>query len=447
MKLFEIPEYAVKKAQRLGADDVVVASGKSNSQQIKFVNNEVAVTKNWQEESAGVFLTMNKRIVSANIKKFTKNEIDNTLNKLIKLAKLLPPKEDYFGIAKGYSKYKKVEGLFDKKLSNFNKGIDFVQSAINAGLRNGAKRVTGVFDTTYDESYVVSSNGLNMIDKGSGISISVRALASKEASGHKIVQANVLQGFNAEKVGLEAGKIAKNGLNPQNIKPGKYDVLFLPLPLSDLLGCVAGASSIDSSESGMSFFNKLGQKVASPKLTIYDWANMPFGVDSYAFDEEGTPSQKTAVIDNGIFKTYLHNFSTAQKYKTQTTGSAGLSSPSPSNTYVVPGKSSQKAMIEKIKKGLIVTNTWYTTFQNYKTGNFSTIPRDSVFYVENGKIKYPIKDIRITDNMINILKSISDVGNKSEQVTGWATEPPSYGNNIVTPSILCKKLNVTKSRN
>ena len=103
--------------------------------------------------------------------------------------------------------------------------------------------------------------------------------------------------------------------------------------------------------------------------------------------------------------------------------------------------------IEKMKKGLIVTNTWYTTFQNYQKGDFSTIPRDSIFYVENGKIKCPVKDIRITDNIINILKSISAIGKDSEQVSSWAAEPPSYGNNIITPSILCKNLNVTKSRN
>lgn len=447
MSLFQIPEYAVKKAQKLGASHVVASAGRINSQQIKFVNNEIAVTKNWQDETAGIFLSYNKRVVSANIKKFTKQEVDNTINKLIKIAKILPPKEDYNGIAKGPFRYKKIDGLYDRKLVDFNKGVDFVQAAINAALKNGARRVTGVFGTTLDESYSVSSNGMNAKDKGTGISISVRALASKDASGHKILQANVLNGFDATKPASKAGGIAKDGLNPQHIKPGKYDVLFLPLPLADLLGCVSGASSIDSFESGMSFLRKIGQRVASPKLTMYDWANLPYGVDSFVFDEEGTPSQKTPIIQNGIFQNYLHNYSTAQKYKTKTTANAGLDGPIPSNTYIVPGKYSQKALREKIKKGIVVTNTWYTTFQNYQTGDFSTIPRDSIFYVENGKVKFPVKDLRITDNMINIMKSIVDIGKDSEQVTSWAAEPPSYGNNIITPSILCKNLNITKSKN
>ncbi|MBT3940565.1 TldD/PmbA family protein [Candidatus Woesearchaeota archaeon] len=446
MKLFEIPEYGVKKALRLGASDVIVDAGRSDSQQIKFVNNDIAVTKNWQDESAGVYLVYKKRVVSANIKTFTKSEVDHTLNKLIKLAKLLPPKDDYYGIAKGYSKYPKLDGVYDRQLVNFTKGVDKVQEAINAGLRSGAKRVTGVFDTSYGEGYTVSSNGLDIKDKGTAISLSLRALAAKEASGHKVIQANVLRGFDVDRVGSEAGKIAKKALNPQSLSAGKYDILFYPLTVADMFGCVAGSSSITMQESGMSFLKKIGEKVASPKLTMYDWANLPYGADSYAFDDEGAPAQKTPVIVNGVFKTYLHNYSTAQKYKTQNTSNSGLVEPAPSNTYIVPGKSSIPTLIGKMKKGLIVTNTWYTTFQNYQTGNFSTIPRDAIFYVENGKIKCPVKDIRISDNMLNIMRSITDLGKKQEQVTSWAAEPPNFGNNIITPAILCKKLNVTKSR-
>jgi PmbA protein len=446
MDLFKVPEYAVKKAQSLGANDVVVSAGRGNNQQIKFVNNEIAIIKDWNVESAGIFLEINKRIISANIKNFAKQEIDHTLNKLIRFVKLLPPKEDFYGIAKGPFKYSKVDGLFDKRLVNFNKSVDVVQTAINAGLSGGAKRVTGVFEVSNDSNYAVSSNGLNSTEKGTNLSLSVRALLSKESSGHKVFQSNVLTGFNPAKLALQAGRFAKDSINPKQIKVGKYDILFLPLPLADLFGCVAGATSIDSFESGMSFFNKVGQTVASPKFTLYDWANMPRGVDSYAFDSEGTPSQKTATIKNGVFKTYLHNYSTAHKYKTKTTGNAGLGSPSPSNTYVVPGRASQKSMIEQIKHGLIITNLWYTTFQNYQTGNFSTIPRDAIFYVENGKVKHAVKDIRITENLINVLKNIKEVGKDREQVYSWAAEPPSFGNNVVTPSVLCKNLNITKSR-
>jgi PmbA protein len=448
MDLYHIPEYAVKMAQKLGATDIVVSSGTSNSQQVKFVNNEVAVTKNWQDESAGVFFAYKKRIVSANIKKFTKQEVDSTLAKMIKIAKLLPPKKDFYGIAQGKNRYVKVEGLHDKKLLNFNKSVDYVQAAINAGLKSGAKRVTGVFDVTADESRIVSSNGLDVMDRGTGISISVRALASKEASGHKVFSSNVLAGFDPTKPASEAGKIAASAVNPKPIKQGKYDVLFHPLPMSDLFSAVAGAGSIGSTESGMSFFKNAGQVVGSPKLTIYDWANMPFGIDSFMFDEEGTASQKTPVIVKGVFKNFLHNYSTAQKYKTKTTGSAGILDPSPSNTYVVPGKASTSSMIKQMKKGLIITNTWYTTFQNYQTGTFSTIPRDAIFYVENGKLKHPTKDIRISESMINLMKSVAEVGKTPEQVVSWfAGEPPSFANNVVTPPLLCKKLNITKSKN
>jgi PmbA protein len=448
MRLYDIPEYAVKMAHKLGATDIIVSAGTSKSQQVKFVNNEIAVTKNWQDEGAGVFFAYKKRVVSANIKKFTKQEVDNTISKMIKLAKLLPPKDDFYGIGPGSSKYKKIAGLYDRKLLNFDKSIDYVQAAINASLKSGAKRVTGVFDVLADESRVISSNGLDVTDRGTGISLSIRALASKEASGHKVLNSNVLAGFDPTKPASEAGRIASSALNPLPIKPGKYDVLFYPLPMSDLMSAIAGAGSINSVESGMSFFKKAGQVVGSPKLTVYDWANMPYGIDSFMFDEEGAPAQKTPIIVKGVFKNFLHNYSTAHKYKTKTTGSAGLTAPAPSNTYIVPGKSSLASMIKQMKKGLIITNTWYTTFQNYQAGTFSTIPRDAIFYVENGKIKHPTKDVRISESMLNLMKSISEIGKNPEQVASWfAGEPPSFANNIVIPPLLCKKLNITKSKN
>jgi PmbA protein len=447
MKLYDIPTYAVKKAQKLGASDIVVSAGKSKGHQVKFVNNEIAVTKSNYDESAGVFLAYNKRVVSANIKTFTEQEVDRTLAKLIQLAKLLPPKEDFYGLAEGFSKYKKIKGMFDKNILDFDKSTDYVQAAINGALRSGAKRVAGVFDVSYDKSLVVSSKGLNLTEQSTGVSISLRALASKEASGHQVMQSNVLNGFNAEKVGIDAGTVAYRALNPKHTPAGKYDVLFYPLPVSDLLGGVAGAASIASLENGMSYLKKVGQIVGSSKLTMYDWANMPYGVDSYSCDAEGTSSQKTLLIKNGVFKSYLHNYSTSQKYKAKNTGNAGLVEPSPSNTYIVPGRVSVDSMIKQMKKGLVVTNNWYTTFQNYLDGNFSTIPRDAIFYVKDGRIQYPVKDIRITENIINLMKSISVIGKDSVQVTGWGTQPPNFENNVVTPSILCKKLNITKSKN
>ena len=89
---------------------------------------------------------------------------------------------------------------------------------------------------------------------------------------------------------------------------------------------------------------------------------------------------------------------------------------------------------------MIVTNVWYTRFQNYATGDFSTIPRDGLFLVENGKVSGAVKELRISDNLLNILKNAVAIGNKPEQVFGWEVEMP-----VITPAVLVKDIHFTKS--
>ena len=240
--------------------------------------------------------------------------------------------------------------------------------------------------------------------------------------------------------GREAGEIAVLAKDPVKLKPGKYSMIIDPYPFASLLDNFGGSASIYAVESGWSFLaNQLGKQVASKALTIYDDGTLPDGLGTMKFDAEGVPSQKTMLVNKGILKTYLHNTSTAQKYKTKTTASAGLISPEPSNIVVAPGKLRAEKLYSGFT-GLRITNTWYTRFQNYLTGDFSTIPRDGIFLIKNGEIVQSVKDIRISDNMINLFKNVKDTTKEQRQSSGWEVETP-----ILCGSALVKGINITAS--
>ncbi len=447
LRIQELPTYAVKKAKKYGADDVIVHSILDKTGQVKFVNNEIVTIKNFENISADIFLVKDKKIVATNIKKFTTSEIDKTLSRIFKFIKYIPPTEDYNGIAKDHFHYKKIPNVYDRQIETLGShSIDLVENAINSALRNGARRCTGVLDFGVTHVYLSTSTGVHAQDQETDACLSIRSFTSKDASGHKISCGTRLIDVKPAFAGAESGRIAQMAINPKKTGAGKYDVIFDPLALGDLLGGVAGATSIYSVESGMSFFkDKLKQKVASSKFSMRDSGRSPGDLASASFDEEGVPTKDTKVIEDGILKTYLHNTSTARKYKTKTTANAGLISPTPWNTIIKPGDAKYQNLIKRVQKGLLVTNTWYTTFQNYVKGDFSTIPRDAVFLIKNGRIAYPVKDIRISENILNLLESISAVGKKAEQVYSWAAEPPNVGNPVISPPILCKNLNITKS--
>ncbi|MAG78156.1 TldE-like protein, partial [archaeon] len=109
------------------------------------------------------------------------------------------------------------------------------------------------------------------------------------------------------------------------------------------------------------------------------------------------------------------------------------------NVVLANGDHGLNEMIRGVKKGLYVTNVWYTRFQNYATGDFSTIPRDGIFLIENGEIVKPLKEIRITDNVIKLLKNVTQKGKEIEQIYSWETSTPTF-----TPAVAVKDVNITK---
>ncbi len=97
-------------------------------------------------------------------------------------------------------------------------------------------------------------------------------------------------------------------------------------------------------------------------------------------------------------------------------------------------------LLSEMGDGLYITNTWYTRYQNYSTGDFSTIPRDGMFLVEKGEITTPIREIRISDNMLGILSRVSGVGSDSQQIHWWETEHPTF-----TPHVRVDGVTITRS--
>jgi len=432
----------LKQAEKMGASDIVLTITKSLTNQIKFANNKIMTTQTWDSADANIFFSYQKRLMSGSIDFESEQTAEKSLKKLFDNAKLLTPKEDYYGIASGNFKYKTPKDCYDKRIEKLEgKEVDFTQAAINTALANGAKRCAGVL---YSSSWNVekfTSSGVEAKDKGTSINLSIRSFADKDASGHCVSASRILSRFEPEKVAQQAAQFAKDSLRPQPGSPGQYDILFHPMIFANLLYYMSYAFSAFEVESGMSFLiNKLNKKVGNSLVTIQDGAQMKNGFGSRAFDDEGVPTKTTNIIEKGKLKTYLHNTSTAKKFKTQTTANAGLVYPNCFNIVMKEGKSNVDEMISQMKNGIYITNTWYTRFSNYRTGDFSTIPRDAMFKVENGKIVGPIKELRLSDNMQHILESVVAISKEREQIEWWEVSIP-----VLVGHVLCKGLNMTKS--
>lgn len=430
-------ERIVEKAVALGCQDAIADVATNRSYQIRFAQNEVAISNRWRDTSASVFLVWNRRVVASEIKDFS--NLDARVEQLVKVAKVSQENPEYGGIAKGPFKYDRL--ALDKKILDLADGSDHVQAAINAALKAGAKECAGSFWKYDEEHFLHTSNHVSGYDHRAGLYVSIRAHAGPESSGHGVACATKLSQFDPVKAGEKAGSIAALAKRPATGEAGKYNVIFDPLIFGSMIDQVGGRANAWTVLAGLSpYAKKLGKKVASDLVTLIDDGS----ADSLArrrFDAEGVPPKRNVIVKDGVLKTYLHNTSTAKKFKTKTTGNAGLIAPDVHAVFCKPGTTKRHEIFEDCKDGLWLTNTWYTRYQNYVNGDFSTIPRDGSFRIKDGEVVGTWKDIRITDNLIHLWKSVAALSREVEQVTWWGeVYAPTF-----TPTGYARGINITTS--
>lgn len=436
-------EEIVKKAKNLGADEVVAKTTFGRYRQVRFSNNQVDTTVVWNDYSTDVTLAWKKRLVATQIHNFA--HVDANVKQLLALAKVSSKNPTFGGFAKGRFPYAKSSA--DEKLENLQSLSEYVLEAIEAAKKEaGGKAETGgALFTKFEDVYLASSEGPVGVDKRSAIELSIRAFSQREASGHGVECASTLRDFKPARAGEKAGQVAKLARNPKAGKEGVYDVIFDPLTFGTMLGVWGGMLSAFSIMVHMSVFvDKLGKRVAPKIVTLRDNPGA-YSMSNRVLDDEGAPTKENVLIDKGRLRTYLHNASTAKMFKTKTTGNAGLVSPTPWNIEMDGENTSKNELFEETKKGLYLTNTWYTRFQNYAKGDFSTIPRDGIFTIERGEIKNSWKDLRLSDNALTLLGNIAAVSKERQHVHWWLFDMDGYPPSL-SPYVLTKEVHMTKSK-
>ena len=433
-------EEIVKKAKALGADEVIAKTTFGKYRQARFSNNQVDITVAWNDYVTDVSLAWKKRVVATQIHNF--QEVDPSLKRLLELAKVSKENPMFGGFAKGSFRYEKSNA--DEKLQNLEDPSEYVFEAISAAEKEVGSQIDsgGILFTKFEDVYLVSSEGPVGVDSRSAIELSIRAFSEREASGHGVECSSTLKDFKPSRAGAKAGEIAKLAKNPKVGEEGVYDVIFDPLIFGSLLGVwgsMVSAFSILVQQSV--FVNRLGQKVAPENVTLKDNPST-YSMASRIFDDEGVPTRENVFIDHGVLKTYLHNTSTAKIFKTETTANAGLVAPNAWNIEMDLGDMSREKLFKEVKRGLYLTNTWYTRFQNYAKGDFSTIPRDGIFLIEKGEVKQSLKDLRISDNALSLLGNVAGISKERQHVHWWGeADPPS-----LSPYVLIKDVHITKSK-
>jgi len=406
LRLEEVAQTALGEAKKLGCEDVSVVSVLSHENQVRFANNEITLVNSVRDVTIDVYIAKSKKRIVGSSYNPTEKGIHQFIENLVRSCAALPESKDYVPLPNGPFTYHPRHANYDVGVTDAPL-VDFAKEAINGALSTGATRASGSLNSDVSDLYIATSCNASGSDRVSQILLNIRAFADDNSSGQGLSCSSYLGDFHPEAAGKQAGDYAKRALNSKPVSEGEYKVIFSPTVVANILP-VASSASAFAIESGNSFLtDQLDKRVGVEQLNVDDHGVVEHGLGGRVFDDEGVPTRVNHILENGVFKTMLHNSSTAKKFGIESsTGNAGIIAPRATTIVFSSGDSNLREMIREMGNGIFVTNNWYTRYQNIRTGSFSTVPRDAAFRIESGEIREPVSGFRISDSVPRQLSNI-----------------------------------------
>lgn len=416
-----LAEELVKKCLNLGADEAEVYIESARNLSIEVRNGDVETVEESSSQGVGFRVFKQGKMAFSHCNDFNDASLENAISKAVGFAMITTPDEN--NVLPDETGKTEVEGLYDPSIINISMDnkITLAKQAEQMAMKDS--RITKSAGAGYGEGegeiFLANSRGLSKNYKMSACSFGVSVVAEKEeqkSSGGEYCSRRFYADLKKpDEVAAKAAEDAYSMLDPRMVKTQKTTVIFDPDASRSILGGILAAVNGERVLQGASFLmNSIDEKIASELITLTDDGARPKGMASRPFDGEGVPTQKRTIVEKGVLKGFMYNTIVAHRAGVKSTGNAsrsgfsGIPGIGPHNFYMEKGESTLEEIIAATEKGLLLKGvTGYGI--NPVNGNFSG--GASGFWVEKGKILFPVKGITIAGTASEMLNQIDMVGN------------------------------------
>jgi PmbA protein len=429
-QLINAAEDAVKAALKLGAEEVEAYTYEGQATNIGIELGQISKTNRIIDRGLGIRIIINKATGFAYTNILgDKAAIDGAVARALSAAKASKPDPDWHSLPTK-KPYITTQGTFDQRIVDLSPEdlVKVTQTMLDAATEvdKHVFPVEGGVGSGYVANAIANSNGITGYDRGTIVECSLAALAKTAGSTTPICfEFNAARDYTLDPiwVGKEAAKLASTAQKPKSVESKTTKVILTQFALQDLFAyTLMGAVKADSVQRNQSpFKGKIGEKVASENLTIYDDGLFPTGLRTSDFDGEGVPHQKTPVIEKGVLKNFLYDNYSAQKDGVESTGNASragyLSTPGvdTSNFRITPQNMTSEQMIKEVGDGLIVYYLQGAHSSNPVSGEFSVVATPC-WRIKNGEIAHSCQGVMLAGNIFELLKNITAVGGNERQM-------------------------------
>lgn len=431
--IYEIAEKA-KNAVKNNCDAYEIYVDESNVIELDSKQDELNFAKEEIEQGVGIRIIKDNKIGFA----FTSNldKISQTANQAIENAKLTKQDENYAFAEE--EKVVDVKKVYDNKFNDLDldEGVELLKNVISTATDSGCEVTGSGFSASEGRSLILNSNGVSIEDEGTGFGIALSVTLQKDGEIATAYNSQSSRFFDldGEKLANEVCDLAKRSLNTKPVETNDYDVVLDYYAAIGLLQTFMGAFNGENVRRGRSILkDKMGSEITNPTLTITDNPLLEKGMNTGKCDGEGTPSQKTDLIKDGVLNSFIYDIYTANTVDTKTTSNgyrgSYLTTPmiAPSNLEF---KFSEMKDLSEIDKGVLTTSVLGAHTANPISGDFS-VEANNAFKIENGELTDPINKAMISGNIFEIMK----------KVEGLNSEIKQYGS-FVMPKLLAHDLRV-----
>jgi predicted Zn-dependent protease len=277
--------------------------------------------------------------------------------------------------------------------------------------------VTGYGVVGHGFNTIATSAGLFAYDRHTGARFTVTARNSKGTwSGWSGKSETRFDRLDTARLGKRAIDKAAHDAVPLDLDPGKYTVILEPSAVADLVGWVLRMMDARSAEEGRSFLSRkgggtrLGEALFDEKVTVYSDPNDSIAPEP-VFGENGLPQRRTVWIDGGIVRNLVRSRFWAKKMGWEPVAR-------PRSFVMAGGSASIDQMIRDTKRGILVTRVWYTNLVDPRSLLLTGLTRDGNFFIENGHIVAPARNLRFNESAIELLSNVAAVGPSERTCVG-----------------------------
>jgi PmbA protein len=429
-ELLHLAERASDLALKKGANEAEAYVFQDLSKYVNIERGQISKTSWSIDRGLGCRTIINKSVgfCYTNVLE-NENTIEETVLKALLFAKANRPDDNWRGLPTE-KHFASVENTYDRKIESL-RAENLVETA-SVMLDAAGKKDVRVFPIEGEvrasclSFALANSNRVSVEDRGTMIECS---LATVGHDAGKVTP--VCFEFNLERtydidpvaVGEEAARLAVSALKTKKTETKETSVILTQFALQQLLSrTFINAISAERVQRDQSVFrDKIGEKVASETVTVYDDGLLPGGIRTWKSDSEGVPQQKTLIIEKGVLRGFIYDNYAARKEGRESTGNGArasyLSTPSvdATNLHFQPGSKSPEAFISEIGEGLLVNSVQGAHTSNPASGEFSVVAAPC-WNIKNGEITYPVKGAMLTGDIFHLLANVSGVANNERKI-------------------------------